>query len=91
MPNVGQILKANNKKVLNVDRANDQDKPCNCRNNTNCPIRGKCQTKSIIYKADLKLEDGNVYSYIGSSTPLPSLQTGVKTVKTVKSLKPVYY
>ena len=36
MPNAGQILKAHNKKVLNVDRINDQDNPDNCRNKTNC-------------------------------------------------------
>ena len=65
MPNVGQILKAHNKKVLNVDMTNDQDQPCNCRNKTNCPLQGKCQTKSVIYKADVTQEKGTVHSYIG--------------------------
>ena len=65
MPNVGQILKAHNKKVLNQDSTEDKDKPCNCRNKTNCPLQGKCQTKSVIYQADVKQEDGTIYSYIG--------------------------
>ena len=65
MPNVGQMLKAHNKKVLNVDMTNDQDQPCNCRNKTNCPLQGKCQTKSVIYKADVTQENGTVHSYIG--------------------------
>ena len=61
MPNVGQILKAHNKKVLNQDKA-ATDKPCNCRKKTNCPLQGKCQTESVIYQADVKVEDGTVLS-----------------------------
>ena len=25
--------------------------PCNCRNNTQCPLQGSCNTQSVIYKA----------------------------------------
>ena len=66
MPNVGQILKTHNKKVLNQSQAhNNQDNPCNCRNKNTCPLQGKCQTESVIYQADVELEDGKILSYIG--------------------------
>lgn len=68
MPNVGQILKGHNKKVLKQHHGDDlkeQDKPCNCRDKTNCPLQGKCQTKSVIYQADVKTEKGTKFTYIG--------------------------
>ena len=27
--------------------------PCNCKNLHDCPLNGKCRTKSIIYKASI--------------------------------------
>ena len=66
MPNVGQILKAHNKTVLNRSQPhNNQDNPCNCRNKNTCPLQGKCQTESVIYRADVELEDGKILSYTG--------------------------
>ena len=67
MPNVGQILKAHNRKVLkqSQDDPNNQNAPCNCRDKNKCPLQGKCQTKSAIYQAEVSTEAGTLYTYIG--------------------------
>ena len=40
-------------------------KPCNCRNLPNCPLNGKCQTKSIIYKASISAPNSFTQHYFG--------------------------
>lgn len=67
MPNVGQILKAHNKKVTQQNHPDNvqQDKACNCRDSSKCPMQGKCQTKSLIYQATVKTSDKKSFTYIG--------------------------
>ena len=48
MPNVASIICRHNKTVL---ASTPQDCKCNCRDKSNCPMNGKCQEKSIVYKA----------------------------------------
>jgi len=43
-----------------------------------------CQTESVIYKADVKLEDGSIHSYIGL-TETPSKRYGTTTAKASKT------
>ena len=55
MPNMAAIISRHKKKVL-LNRAESAciTTPCNCRNKTNCPLKGNCRQSSIIYKATLK-------------------------------------
>jgi hypothetical protein len=50
MRSVGSAIKSHNSKVLNVSNT-QQEKTCSCRKNTECPLDGKCLTKSIVYEA----------------------------------------
>ena len=70
LPNVG-----NNKKKPQKTRESNskkemqehQPKTCNCRKTNQCPLNGKCLTKSVIYKASVTTHDGNeeARTYIG--------------------------
>ena len=44
-----------------------QLKTCNCRKANQCPLNGKCLTKSAIYNASVTTRDGNeeAKTYIG--------------------------
>ena len=50
------IISAHNKKLLESEYVN-VEKDCNCQahNKPNCPLRGKCKTQSIVYKADIQV------------------------------------
>ena len=65
MPDVASIIKSHNKKV-STKKEEKAGKLCNCRKNTTCPLKGKCLTPSIIYKAEVKAaNDDNAKVYIG--------------------------
>ena len=55
MPNMSTLIKAHNNSMRRNETyqqaENNKGSECNCRNNDNCPLDGKCQTRSIIYKA----------------------------------------
>ena len=61
MPNMANVIKAHNTKILaqTSPAATGQDKLCNCRDTANCPLGGRCQVSSIVYKATVATEDGN--------------------------------
>ena len=69
MPNMMSIISGQNKKLLRGDRDEDQPKKyCNCRGGTNsCPLGGKCQTKSMVYKADVASVEGKK-EYLGQAS-----------------------
>ena len=46
--NMGSIIKSHNKTLTNAE--NKQTKDCNCRKKEECPLKGKCRSKDIIYK-----------------------------------------
>ena len=41
-----------------------EERDCNCQVKTNCPVRGKCCTQSVVYRGDIKVGDDYRY-YIG--------------------------
>ena len=49
--NIQQIIKKHNKHIMNQPQSTHTTIPCNCRNNTQCPLQGSCNTQSVIYKA----------------------------------------
>ena len=64
MPNMMSIINNHNKKLL-YPHTNDKDLPCNCKNLHDCPLNGKCQTKSIIYKASISAPNSPTQHYFG--------------------------
>ena len=63
MPNLSSIISSHNKRILGVSE-NENAEKCNCNDNTKCPLPGKCQTESIVYKAEVEAE-GSTRNYIG--------------------------
>ena len=65
MSNVSHIISAHNQRLLQ-DQHTSPPRECNCRNVNNCPLQGKCLTKSIVYKATVNTTDGQPdQHYIG--------------------------
>ena len=52
MPNISTIMTKHNMKTLqSIEPPTTNKKTCNCRDESSCPLDGKCLMKSIIYKA----------------------------------------
>ena len=63
------LISRHNKTILkNQDRQNktNETRDCNCRQNRQCPIEGKCLQTNVVYKADITTTDNNdTKTYIG--------------------------
>ena len=58
MPNLKRIISGHNAKVVNSSRANNAAEPgCNCEVPENCPLRGQCQQRAVIYRATITTDD----------------------------------
>lgn len=54
MPNIKTVISNHNKSVLNKQKPKLIDnKKCNCRKSTTCPMEGLCQSQTIIYQAEI--------------------------------------
>lgn len=70
MPNVAAVIASSNKRLTNNRNMNTGAKPCNCRDKRNCPLNGLCQSRSIVYKAQvISTETGMTKEYIGLTEP----------------------
>ena len=63
-PNVGAIMAAHNRKILQNDQI-ETEAHCNCQVKAACPVKNQCQTEAVIYKA--KIKTTNAY-YIGMTS-----------------------
>ena len=63
MPNIGSILKNQNKTTLKKETDSDSRK-CNCRDRTSCPLQGECLTSSVVYEATVTTNEDS-HRYIG--------------------------
>ena len=55
-----------NQTTNNRPATSNQTPTCNCRVRNECPMAGKCLTKSVVYQADVTTnDDGETKSYIG--------------------------
>ena len=52
MPNVKNLIKQHNSKILNKDPDKIQ-RSCNCRVKESCPLNGKCLHQFMVYKAEV--------------------------------------
>ena len=57
--NLDSIIKAHNAKILNKeeDNSGNDDKTCNCRDKTACPVGNNCLKNNVVYKATVQYED----------------------------------
>ena len=64
-PSMGSIISRHNKRILSKDQENKETNKelCNCRQHE-CPLRGHCLEKALIYKANVTTE-GKTIGYIG--------------------------
>lgn len=67
MPNVGNIIKAHNAKVLNPP--NELSRECSCRKKNECPMNGKCLTSCVVYKAEVFTKNAKRVYYGSSMGP----------------------
>ena len=65
MPNMESFISNHNKNILQENTKN-KESGCNCRKGVeNCPLNGKCNTCSLVYKATVVDEDNESSEYIG--------------------------
>ena len=65
MPNMASIITKHNNKILNK-KGEAQDKTCNCRDKSNCPMDCNCLKKCIVYKAEVS-SSLETKSYLGTA------------------------
>ena len=66
MPNMRNIIKNDNSKILNTNNEETLPSLCNCRNIELCPLNGQCRQTNVIYKATVS-SGSVVKSYYGLS------------------------
>ena len=57
MPNVKSIISNHNRRVLKSNTTSFDQKTCNCRVKNECPLLGKCLSKSLVYIAEITTTD----------------------------------
>ena len=62
MPNVKNLIKQHNSKILNKDRDQIQ-RPCNCRIKESCPLNGKCLHQCMVYKVEVSTNTTDKKNY----------------------------
>ena len=67
MPNMKNKIDAHNKKLLTKNTHNPiNNKKCNCKTKSECPLEQNCLQKNIIYQAKVtRLDNNTTESYIG--------------------------
>ena len=66
-PNIKQIIDGHNKKILRQNTPSEEKitpKPCNCRKANNCPLKGECLVKEVVYQATITTAEGTE-TYVG--------------------------
>ena len=64
MPNMACIIKSHNNKLIYSNIYTDE-MSCNCRTTSEYPLKGKCRTKSIVYKASITAPSITTRHYFG--------------------------
>ena len=57
MPNAKSTISNHNRRVLNNNVTTINEKTCNCRAKSRCPLDGRCLTASVVYKAEITPTD----------------------------------
>ena len=66
MPSMNNIVKTHNMKILRKEEETNkkEEKSCNCRNRSLCPVENNCLKTSVAYKATVEYENKTA-NYIG--------------------------
>ena len=64
MPNVGSIISSHNKSVLENSKS-PCSFGCNCRKKDECPLRGNCLDRNVVYRAKVNAVNNREAVYIG--------------------------
>ena len=70
MTNTRSIISQHNARILSkrrqIQATQSTESNCNCREKANCPLQGNCLTKSLVYQAEVTVDDGSSnMKYIG--------------------------
>ena len=65
MPNIKNLISKHNKKLSTPHTDNSNSSECNCRVRNDCPLNGKCLSKSIVYQATVSATNTADQTYIG--------------------------
>jgi hypothetical protein len=67
MPNLKQTISNHNRKLLTKSNPTATSRKCNCRDKTQCPLRGNCLASNLVYQAVVKTSYPNKpeETYIG--------------------------
>ena len=60
--NMANIIKQHNSRIMSASPT-EQLRMCNCRVKSECPMDGKCLTKCIVYKAEVRANNGKRVYY----------------------------
>jgi hypothetical protein len=74
-PNMSSIVSSHNKTILNPNSTGDDDKKCNCRVKSTCPMNGECLAAEIVYEAEVNSDD-DTKLYTGASETSFKLRWG---------------
>ena len=64
-PNVNALINMHNKKLMNKPDKNE--KLCNCKSKSSCPVDNKCCLNNVIYQAKVSTTEDDHKIYIGST------------------------
>ena len=64
-PNIMALINSHNKKL--TKKSDKNEKLCNCRIKTNCPVDNKCCLSNVIYQAKVSTSVNDHKIYIGST------------------------
>ena len=66
MSNFKNYISRNNRKAEH--KMLPEQRSCSCRNKENCPLKGKCLTSGVVYRAKLTRQDnGQQFYYTGAT------------------------
>ena len=74
MPNMESIVRQHNSRILK-EVPQDSVNECNCQRHEECPLKGKCLTDNVVYKA-VVTTDNDSKQYIGSCSTTFKLRFG---------------
>ena len=57
MPNLKSHIQKHNKKLINRNDGQNASDGCNCRKKNECPLPGKCNTSSVVYRVTVRRYD----------------------------------
>ena len=66
MPNMKRKIDTHNMQTLKTNQQQNDTRRCNCRVKQDCPLDGKCLTKSVVYQATVTETNTNkTATYVG--------------------------